>query len=69
MLIEDNYSVEWGFKKQLGGFLTGRCLDPSGQTKWTNVPGGPLYLNNMKLEYGTYPDDLHNGTFNIKVNL
>ena len=51
-----------GFKIQLGGFLTGHCNK-------TIVLAGPMYLNNMKLLYGKYPDDLSNGNFSIKVNL
>ena len=53
-----------GFKTQLGGFLTGNR-----SICGTIVTSGPMYLNNMKLVYEKYPDDLRNGNFNITVSL
>ena len=51
---------EGGFKSQLGLFLT--------ETKLVGCANGALFLNNMKLEYENYPDDLKNGKFNITVS-
>ena len=53
------YIAENGFKNKLGQFLTNNGTLP--------CANGALYLNNMKLDYEKYPDDLKNGNFNITV--
>ena len=54
--------LEDGFKSQLGIFLTDQ------RPKTNSCANGALFLNNMKLEYEIYPDDLKNGAFNITVS-
>ena len=56
------FTLERGFKKRLGLFLTRGC------SKYTDASGS-IYLNNMKLEYDTYPTDLIAGRFNITVGV
>jgi len=52
--------TENGFKYKLGNFLASTSIKDS-------CANGALYLNNMKLEYENYPDDLKSGNFNISA--